>query len=276
MSNQPRKGYSTDLSDVEWVILEPLMQKVLRKPEPRGRPLELPLREIINAVRYLLRNGVQWRDLPSDLPAWQSVYYHFAKWRDMGLWQKFNKKLRKHLRKRAGRNKQASVALTDSQSVKGTVHVGNGFDGGKKVNGRKRHLLVDTLGLLLVVIVTKASVSDQAGLKQLLAAIAAELPRLQVVKADEAYGGRDFIAWVKRTYRLIVEIVSRPEEVKGFVVQPQRWVVERTLAWLGNYRRLSKDYEVLPETSEAFIYLAMVDLMTKRLANCSTPAFRSR
>lgn len=276
MSNQSRKGYSTDLSDVEWVILEPLMQKVLSKPEPRGRPLELPLREIVNAIRYLLRNGVQWRDLPSDLPAWQSVYYHFAKWRDMGLWQKFNKKLRQRLRKRAGRNKQASVALTDSQSAKGTVHVGNGFDGGKKVNGRKRHLLVDTLGLLLGVIVTKANVSDQAGLKQLLAAIAAELPRLQVVKADEAYRGRDFIAWVKRTYQLIVEIVRRPEGVKGFVVQPQRWVVERTLAWLGNYRRLSKDYEVLPKTSEAFIYLAMVDLMTKRLANCSIPAFRSR
>jgi putative transposase len=119
-------------------------------------------------------------------------------------------------------------------------------------------------------------VSDQAGLKRLLAASAAELPRLKLIKADEAYRGHDFIAWVKRTYKLIIEIVSRPEGIKGFVVQPQRWVVERTLAWLYNYRRLSKDYELLTKTSEAFIYLAMVDLMTKRLANCSTPAFRSR
>jgi putative transposase len=276
MNDQPRKAYTTDLSDVEWAILEPLMQKVLNKPERRGRPLELSLREIVNASRYVLRNGVQWRDLPSDLPAWQSVYYHFAKWRDMGLWQKLNKKLRRRLRKQAGRHEQASLGLADSQAVKGTVHAGNGFDGGKKTNGRKRHVLVDTLGLLLVVIVTKANVSDQAGLKRLLAASAAELPRLKLIKADEAYRGHDFIAWVKRTYKLIIEIVSRPEGIKGFVVQPQRWVVERTLAWLYNYRRLSKDYELLTKTSEAFIYLAMVDLMTKRLANCSTPAFRSR
>jgi putative transposase len=160
--------------------------------------------------------------------------------------------------------------------VKGTVHAGNGYDGGKKVNGRKRHLLVDTLGLLLTVVVTKANVSDQAGLKQLLAAIFGKLSRLELIKADEAYRGQDFSAWVKRAYQRSLEIVARPKGVKGFQVQAQRWIVERTLAWIGNYRRLSKDYEVLPETSEAFIYLAMVDLMTKRLAGCSTPSFRSK
>lgn len=269
-----RKGYTTDLSDAEWRVLEPLLHKALSRQEARGRPLELPLREVVDAVRYVLRNGVQWRDLPCDMPAWQSVYYHFAKWRDEGIWKRINKRLRKRLRKRAGRKKNPSVGIVDSQAVKGTVHVGNGYDGGKKVNGRKRHLLVDTLGLLLTVVVTKANISDQAGLKQLLAAISDRLFRLELIKADAAYRGQDFSAWVEETYQRSLEIVKRPEGVKGFQVQAQRWIVERTLAWLGNYRRLSKDYEVLSETSEAFICLAMVDIMTKRLAGCSTPAFR--
>ena len=184
-----RKGYTTDLSDAEWRVLEPLLQKALSRQEVRGRPLELELREVVDAVRYVLRNGVQWRDLPCDMPAWQSVYYHFAKWRDEGIWKRINKRLRKRLRKRAGRKKNPSVGLADSQAAKGTVHVGNGYDGGKKVNGRKRHLLVDTLGLLLTVVVTKANVSDQAGLKQLLVAISGRLSRLELIKADEGYRG---------------------------------------------------------------------------------------
>jgi len=250
------------------------MRKALSRQEVRGRPLELELREVVNAVRYVLRNGVQWRDLPCGLPAWQSVYYHFAQWRELGLWKKINKRLRKRLRKQAGRRKNPSVGIVDSQAMKGSVHVGNGYDGGKKVDGRKRHLLVDTLGLLITVVVTKANVSDQAGLKELLAIISCKLSRLGLIKADEAYRGHSFSAWVQQTYRRSLEVVKRPEGVKGFQLQAQRWIVERTLAWLGNYRRLSKDYEVLPKTSEAFIYLAMVDLMTKRLAGCSTPAFR--
>jgi putative transposase len=270
-----RKGYTTDISDAEWAILEPLLRKALRRRELRGRPMELPLREVVNVIRYVLRNGVQWRDLPCDLPAWQSVYYHFAKWRDEGMWKRINKRLRKRLRKRAGRKKNPSVGIVDSQAVKGAVHADNGYDGGKKVNGRKRHLLVDTLGLLLTVVVTKANISDQAGLKKLLAIMSGKLPRLGLIKADEAYRGQDFSAWVEETYQRSLEIVKRPKGVKGFQLQAQRWIVERTLAWLGNYRRLSKDYEVLSETSEAFLYLAMVDLMTKRLAGCSTPAFRS-
>jgi putative transposase len=190
--------------------------------------------------------------------------------------KKINKQLRKRLRKRVGHKKNPSVGIVDSQAVKGTVHAGNGYDGGKRVNGRKRHLLVDTLGLLLTVVVTKANVSDQAGLKQLLAAIVGKLSRLKLIKADEAYLGRDFSAWLEQAYQRGLEVVTRPKGVKGFQVQAQRWIVERTLAWIGNYRRLSKDYEVLPETSETFIYLAMVDLMTKRLAGCSTPVFRTK
>jgi putative transposase len=270
-----RKGYSTDVSDGEWDILEPLMRKVLNKRDTRGRRMKLPLREVVNAIRYVLRNGVRWRDLPHDLPAWQSVYYHFDKWRERSLWKKLNKRLRKRLRQRAGKNEQPSLGLVDSQSVKGSVHKGNGYDGGKKVNGRKRHILVDALGLLLIVIVTKANVSDQAGLKVLLKSIENKFPRLGCIKADQGYRGEAFSAWVEQTYKRLLEIVKRPEGVKGFVLLPQRWIVERTLAWLGNYRRLSKDYEVLPQTSESFIYLAMVDIMTKRLAGCSTPAFRA-
>jgi putative transposase len=163
-----------------------------------------------------------------------------------------------------------------SQAIKGSIHIGNGYDGGKKVNGRKRHLIVDTLGLLLTVVVTKANVSDQAGLKQLLSGISGKLSRLKVIKADEGYRGEQFGKKLLALYHRLLEIVTRPKGVKGFQVQAQRWIVERTLAWLGNYRRLSKDYEVLPETSEAFIYLAMVDLMTKRLAGCSTPSFRTK
>lgn len=190
--------------------------------------------------------------------------------------KKINKRLRKRLRKRAERKKNPSVGIVDSQAVKGTVHSDNDYDGGKKVNGRKRHLLVDTLGLLLTVVVTKANVSDQVGLKQLLAAISGKLSRLKVIKADEAYRGQDFSAWVEQACQRSLEIVARPKGVKGFQVQAQRWIVERTLAWIGNYRRLSKDYEVLPETSEVFIYLAMVDLLTRRLASKSTPSFRSK
>lgn len=135
---------------------------------------------------------------------------------------------------------------------------------------------MDTLGLVLIVIVTKANVSDQAGLKHILAALTGKLRRLTLIKADEGYRGKDFNTWLMTTYQRVLEIVKRPDGAKGFQVLPQRWIVERTLAWLGNYRRLSKDYEVLPETSESFIYLAMVDIMTKRLANCSTPAFRAK
>jgi putative transposase len=182
-----RKGYTTDLSDAEWRVLEPLLHKALIRQEVRGRPLELPLREVVDAIRYVLRNGVQWRDLPCDMPAWQSVYYHFAKWRDEGIWKRINKKLRKRLRKQAGREKNPSVGIVDSQAVKGTVHVGNGYDGGKKVNGRKRHLLVDTLGLLLTVAVTKANVSDQAGLKRLLNAISNKLSRLELINLSSEF-----------------------------------------------------------------------------------------
>lgn len=190
--------------------------------------------------------------------------------------KKINKCLRRRLRRRVGKNEQPSLGLVDSQSMKGSVHRGNGYDGGKKVNGRKKHILVDTLGLLLTVVVTRANVSDQAGLKRILASLTGELARLGLIKADQGYRGENFSAWVEQTYGRLLEIVKRPQGVKGFQLLPQRWIVERTLAWLGNYRRLSKDYEVLPETSESFIYLAMVDIMTKRLAGCSTPAFRAR
>ena len=184
--------------------------------------------------------------------------------------------MRRKLRVLAGRHPAASVALADSQSVKGTVHAGNGHDGNKKVNGRKRHILVCTMGFLLNVVLSPANTSEKEGLRERLAGLWEDCPRLKLIRTDQGYRlGEDFKNYIFAAYAWLIEMVIRPKDQKGFVVIPQRWVVERTFAWLGNYRRLSKDYETLEQSSEAFIYMAMVDLMTKRLAGTSTPAFRS-
>lgn len=270
------KKYSTDLRDEEWEVLEPLLKKQLAKQDPRGKKLEHSLREIINAIRYVLGNGIKWQDIPQGFPPSGTVYYHYAKWRDKGFWRKINKRMRRKLRLIAGRHSDASVALADSQSVKGTVHVGNGYDGNKKVNGIKRHILVCTMGFLLNVAVTTANTSEKEGLHMLLAGLWEDCPRLKTIRTDQGYRlGDIFKNCILEAYGWVIEMVLRPKDQKGFVVIPKRWVVERTFAWLGNYRRLSKDYEVLNSSSEAFIYMAMVDLMTKRLAGTSTPSFRN-
>ncbi len=272
MKTNHRQAYSTDVTDVQWLIIEAFLLKVLTKSTKRGRPMSLDLREIVNAIRYLLRNGCTWRDLPHDFLAYQSVRYHFDKWCKSGLWKALNKHLRRKLREQEGKLADCSVGIADSQSVKGSVHEENGYDGGKKVNGRKRHILVDTMGLLIVVLVTTANRSDKKGLEQMLKAIKSTMPRLKVIKADQGYVSARLEKWVLDICGWILEVTKKPEG-KGFQVIPQRWVVERTFAWLGNYRRLSKDYEVLAATSEAFIYMAMCDIMTKRLAHQSTPNF---
>ena len=270
-----QKQYTTNLKDEEWVVLAPYLQRLM-PPKERGRPLEHELRRLINALRYVLRNGCTWRDLPGDFPPWQSVYYHHAAWREAGVWRKLNKYLRRKLRKKLGRNEEPSAGCADSQSVKAGSAQGNGYDGAKSVNGVKRHLLVDTLGLVLTVLVTAAHVPERKGLARLLARSRHQLPRLHHLWLDKGYRGQAFAKRMLLCFAVVLEIVSAPKGAKGFVLQHRRWVVERTFAWLGNYRRLAKDYEHLSRSGEAFVYLASCDWMTKRLAATNPTPWRLR
>lgn len=273
-ANQTRAVYPTDLNDNEWRVIAPL----LPREKSTGRPRLHSFREILNAIFYVTKNGCQWRALPHDFPPWKSVYHYFRLWRINGRWERFNTTLREALRRKQGRHKSPSAAVLDSQSVK-TVEGGQerGYDAGKNVNGRKRHLIVDTLGLVLLVVVTSASVQDRDGAKVLLRGLFERIKkaryahwwrfcRLELIWADANYRG-ELIEWVRAKLGWELYIVEKAQGQKGFAVLPRRWVVERTFAWLNRYRRLSKDYEHLPQTSEAFIYVAMIRLMVRKLAH---------
>ena len=262
-----RQPYPSDMTDAQWELLADLF------PEAKtGRPREVSMRDVVDAIFYVNRTGVQWRYLPHDYPRWDVVYSYFRKWGKDGTWDKVQRVLREGVRQTAGREATPSLACVDSQSVKGTECGGDhGIDGHKKINGVKRHILVDTMGLLLAVVVTAASVTDAKAAREVFQRATAEgLPRLAKVLGDHVYGNEGLPEWTadNTTFRLEITVKDpTPQEPgkKKFKVIKWRWVVERTFAWLGRYRRNSRDYEKLSQTSEIMLMISGIQLMLRRL-----------
>jgi len=261
------KSYPSNLTRAEYEFLSGLIPEA----KPGGRPRSIEMWAVLNAIFYVLVEGCRWRALPGDFPAWQTVYTYFRNWRKDGTWIVIHDRLREWTRIEADRQPSPSEAILDSQSVKTAAGVSEqvGFDSGKVIKGRKRFISVDTLGLVLRVFVTAASVGERAGGKRVLKRVkrmGKKVSRLTTLWVDGGFDGAPFLRWVMDVCRWIVQVVLRPKQTQGFTVLKKRWVVERTFGWLMGCRRLVRDYELLPETSETFIYLAMIRMMVRRLA----------
>jgi putative transposase len=254
--------YPSCLSDAEWNYLQCYLPPVPR----RGRPRTHPLRRILDTIFYVLRTGCAWRHFPSNFPPWQTVFYHFRRFRLQGTWHLLYSALHRAERERVGRNPDPSAAIMDSQSVKTveeSAHI-RGYDAHKCAKGRKRHLLVDTLGLPTSIYVATADLHDTQGARRLLAGLKYFIPRLKKIWADAAYRGQELADWCKAEGDWELDVVERTPGVRGFAVLPKRWIVERTFGWLSRQRRMSKDYERKVQTSETFIEVAMIRLLVAR------------
>jgi transposase len=267
-----RTRYPSDTSDEQWALIEPLLPEV----KTGGRPEKHPRRALVDAILYVVRTGCSWRQLPADFPPWQTVYWYFVRWEQGGVTEQILPVVRERLRVQEGRNPQPSAGLIDSQSVRGADTVGRdsrGYDAGKKINGRKRFIVTDTLGLLLTVVVLSAGVQDRDGAKPVLLETYLRTG-VRFVFADGAFAGR-LLDWAQTLLRTTLHIVRKPADQRGFAVIPRRWAVERTLAWITAHRRLARDYERDPAMSEAMIRWAAINTITRRIAR-GGPATRQQ